>query len=78
MIIKINDNISDPVATKAVLVVICQGRLSKNETQYSYATTLVVNDIKLVVYADKTKGGQDKFEVYLDKYEDELNKGVKQ
>lgn len=67
MIIRILDNLSDTEALKAVLKVIELGRISNNNTQYCYATQLTLLGMTYIVYAEKTKGGQDKFIVRLNK-----------
>jgi len=55
------DNVDDVTALSYVLAVIDNGKISNNNTQYSYITSYVSGH---VVYADKTKSGTFKFRVH--------------
>jgi hypothetical protein len=59
--ITIDDGIDDEEAIDLVHTVIEGGRISNYETQYCYATTFRYGPI---VYADKTRTGNDTFRVW--------------
>lgn len=61
------DDLTDSGALLYVYEVIRQGRISKDDTQYCYATRFGGSFV--TVYAGRTKNGTDTFRVVRDKHE---------